>query len=157
MRYRVAFTRRESSGDEDREMKPSVELDLNLSDGIVAEKVLVEQLESDARHNQETLDEDDAFLGSAAAEVWEYEIVDGNATDFEDALKNSDLVLEYEVIDDTPIDAGETSATPIVQDTVYPRDGTPSESARDVDDGEVLQIKEANDKSLGLTGQEIRK
>ena len=121
MRYRVAFARREPT-EEDREMKPSVELDLNLSEGVVAEKVLIEQLESDARHSQETLDEDDAFLGSAAAEVWEYEVVDGHAMEFEDALQNSDLVLEYEIIDDMSTEAGEELAMPIVQDSVYPPD-----------------------------------
>jgi hypothetical protein len=77
MRYRVAFTR------EDSTMRPSAELDMNLSDGVVAEKVLVEELESDAQHSQEELDEDDSFLGSAAAEVWEYDVVDVRAQEFE--------------------------------------------------------------------------
>jgi hypothetical protein len=78
MRYRVAFTRRVQSDGADP-MRPSAELDLNLSDGIVAEKVFVEQLQSEAQHSQEELDEDDAFLGSAAPEIWEYEIVDARA------------------------------------------------------------------------------
>src|ERR1700722_4187138 len=62
MRYRVAFTKREEST-----MRPSAELDLNLSDGVVAEKVLMEELDSEAQHGEEELDEDDSFLGSAAA------------------------------------------------------------------------------------------
>jgi hypothetical protein len=54
----------------------------------VAEKGLIEQLESDAPH-------------SAAA--------DGHAMELEDALMNSDLVLEYEIIDDMATDAGDKS------------------------------------------------
>src|SRR5580692_651008 len=100
MRYRVAFTKRE-----DTTMRPSAELDLNLSDGVVAEKVLVEELDSEADHGEEALDEDDAFLGSAAAEVWEYEVVDARKQEFEDALQNSDLIFESEIVDDTVTDA----------------------------------------------------
>ena len=52
-----------------------------------------------AQHSQEVLDEDDAFLGRAGTEVWEYEIVNDRASEFEDALKNSQTVMEFEVID----------------------------------------------------------
>ena len=60
-----------------------------LPDGVVVEKNFVERLESMAQHSQEVLDEDDAFLGRAGTEVWEYEIVNDRASEFEDALKNS--------------------------------------------------------------------
>jgi hypothetical protein len=89
MRYRVAFARRE----------PSAEFDLNLSEGVVAEKALIKQVESDTRHSQEAL------------EVWDYEVVDGHAMEFEDALMNSDRVLEYEIID-MATDGGERSEAP---------------------------------------------
>ncbi len=46
------------------------------------------------------MEEDDDFL-SAGSEVWEYEIADGRESDFVGALKNSQVVLDYEVIDDT--------------------------------------------------------
>lgn len=104
-------------------MRPSAELDLNLSDGIVAEKEFVEQLESEAQHSQEVLDEDDAFLGSAAPEVWEYEVVDARATEFEEALKNSDLVLEFDIVDNTVTTADEAFGNELGENGVYPPDG----------------------------------
>ena len=104
-------------------MRPSAELDLNLADGIVAEKEFVEQLESDAQHSQDVLDEDDAFLGSAAPEVWEYEVVNARAAEFEEAIKNSDLVLEYDVVDNTETTADEISSGVLSNRGVYPRDG----------------------------------
>jgi hypothetical protein len=115
MRYRVAFTKREEST-----MRPSSELDLNLSDGVVAEKVLVEELDSEAEHGEDGLDEDDSFLGSAAAEVWEYEVVDARKREFEDALQNSDLVLESEVIDDTVTEASDAAGNRLGTAGVYP-------------------------------------
>jgi hypothetical protein len=48
MRYRVAFTKRVASDGADSGMQPSAELDENLSDGVVAEKVFVEAFETDA-------------------------------------------------------------------------------------------------------------
>ncbi|HTB12263.1 MAG TPA: hypothetical protein VK752_11855 [Bryobacteraceae bacterium] len=115
MRYRVAFTKREEST-----MRPSSELDLNLSDGVVAEKVLVEELDSEAEHGEDGLDEDDSFLGSAAAEVWEYEVVDARKREFEDALQNSDLVLESEVVDDTVTEAADAAGNRLGTAGVYP-------------------------------------
>ncbi|HEY4361405.1 MAG TPA: hypothetical protein VGN17_10560 [Bryobacteraceae bacterium] len=103
-------------------MRPSAELDQNLSDGIVAEKVFVEQLESAAQHSQEVLDEDDAFLGSAAQEVWEYDIVDTRKGEFEAAIADSDLVIEFDVIDPTETSADEVTA-PLDSRSVYPAEG----------------------------------
>jgi hypothetical protein len=141
MRYRVAFTKREEST-----MLPSAELDLNLSDGVVAEKVLVEELDSEAQHGEEGLDEDDSFLGSAAAEIWEYEVVDARAKEFEDALKNSDLIFESEVVDDTVTDAADAAGARLGQGGVYPGQVEPEDT-----DDDDLRIKKANDPSLGLT------
>jgi len=101
-------------------MRPSSELDLNLSDGVVAEKVLVEELDSEAEHGEDGLDEDDSFLGSAAAEVWEYEVVDARKREFEDALQNSDLVLESEVVDDTVTEAADAAGNRLGTAGVYP-------------------------------------
>jgi len=140
MRYRVAFTKREEST-----MRPSAELDLNLSDGVIAEKVLVEELDSEADHGEEELDEDDSFLGSAAAEVWEYD-VDKRAQEFADALKNSDLILEYEVIDDTVTEPADAVGMRLPQSGVYPGRVEPE----DISDDD-LQVKKASDRSLGLT------
>lgn len=104
-------------------MRPSAELDQNLSPGVVAEKVFVEQFESDAQHSQEVLDEDDAFLGSATPEVWEYEVLDHRGEEFLQALRGSSLVLEYELIDSTATDADEQSMTVVSESGVYPSDG----------------------------------
>jgi hypothetical protein len=127
-------------------MRPSAELDLNLSDGVVAEKVLVEELDSEAQHGEDSLDEDDSFLGSAAAEVWEYEVVNARAQEFEDALQNSDLIFESEVIDDTVTEAADSSTTRLSQSGVYPGRVEPED--QDEDD---LQVKKAGDSGLGLT------
>ena len=130
MIYRVAFTKRLESDGAASAMQPSAELDLNLPQGVVADKVFVEELQSDAQHSQEVLDEDDAFLGSAATEVWDYRVIDDRAREFEQALQNSDLVLEYDIIDleltsreDAPWKAPSSTR-------VYPIDG--GNNARDV-------------------------
>lgn len=112
MRYRVAFYGRIMSDGSDSGMQPSAELDLNIPEGVVLEKELVEKLETEAQHSQEVLDEDDAFLGSAATEVWEYEVVNQRAREFEDALENSDLVLEADVVDTTVTTADEAPEYP---------------------------------------------
>jgi hypothetical protein len=122
VRYRLAFSKREQSDQADSGMRPSAELDLNLPEGVVAEKVFIEQLESEAQHGQEVLDEDDAFLGSAATEVWEYEVFDARAGEFEDAIKNSDLVLESDVVDFTPTTPDEASTPAGLGGSVYPPD-----------------------------------
>jgi hypothetical protein len=141
MRYRVAFTKREEST-----MRPSAELDLNLSDGVVAEKVLVEELDSEAEHGEDGLDEDDSFLGSAAAEVWEYEVVDARAKEFEDALKNSDLVFESEIVDDTVTEAADAADNRLGNTGVYPGRVEPE----DIEDDD-LRVKKGNDPTLGLS------
>ena len=76
MRYRVAVVKRIDSEGHESSLEPSLDVDTLVPDGVVADKVFVEHLESDAEHVQETLDEDDAFLGSATTEIWEYEVVD---------------------------------------------------------------------------------
>jgi hypothetical protein len=98
MRYRVAFAKRYSPDGESSDIDPTEFLDL--AAGIVQDKVFVERLEPEAKHSQEVLDEDDAFLGMAAAEVWEFEVTDGRQGEFILALTNSETVMEYEPIDD---------------------------------------------------------
>jgi hypothetical protein len=123
MRYRIAFAKRVRADGADSEMRPSVELDQNLADGVVVEKVFIEQLETDAEHGHADLDEDDSFLGSAAPEVWEYEVIDARSTEFVEAIQNSDLVMEYDVIDASETTADEASANPLDGGSVFPADG----------------------------------
>lgn len=122
MRYRVAFYGRVMSDGSDSGMQPSAELDLNIPEGVVVGKELVEKLETQAQHSQEVLDEDDAFLGSAATEVWEYDVVNKRCREFEDALENSDLVLEADIIDTTVTTAEEEPPISAAGETVYPAD-----------------------------------
>ena len=100
MTYRVTFSKRFQSDGEPSQLDPSVELERYLSDGVVLDKAHVTSHEPEAKHSQEVLDEDDAFLGMAAAEVWEYQVEDGREREFEDAIRNSQVVMEFEVIDD---------------------------------------------------------
>ena len=98
MTYRVTFAKRFTSDGEPSDIDPTKFLDL--ADGIVLDQVLVEGLEPEAQHGQEVLDEDDAFLGRAAAEVWEFEIADGREKEFVTALTNSGTVMEYDTMDE---------------------------------------------------------
>src|SRR5262249_54532361 len=123
MRYRVAFAQRLQSGGSSNGMRPSMELDQNLAEGVVAEKVGVERLETEAHHSQEVLDEDDAVLGTATPEVWEYGVIDARASEFEEAIQNSDLVLEYDVIDTAATTADDAGSSVLAQESVYPADG----------------------------------
>jgi hypothetical protein len=98
MKFRVAFLERTDSQGGAIENPPDY-VDLDLPDGVVLDRVFVERTAPDALHVQEVMDEDDAFE-SIAAEVWEYDVADGREQDFVDALKNSQMVIEYEPLDD---------------------------------------------------------
>jgi hypothetical protein len=100
MTYRVTFAKRFQSDGEPSALDPSAELEVYLADGVVLDKALVQRLDPEAKHNQEALDEDDAFLGMAAAETWEYQIEEGREQEFEEAIRNSQTVMEFEIIDD---------------------------------------------------------
>ena len=127
MRYRVAFAKRESAKENERAMRPSAELDMNLADGIVADKVLIEELPSEADHGEDVLDEDDAFLGLAAAEVWEYNVVDNRTEEFERAVADSDLVIEYDVVDMSETPAEDAVDRPAKARSVFPPERGDSE------------------------------
>ena len=103
MTYRVTFAKRFQSDGEPSTLDPSAELDVYLAEGIVVDKAHVQSIDPESKHNQEVLDEDDAFLGMAAAETWEYQIEEGREQEFEDAIRNSQTVMEFEVIDDVNI------------------------------------------------------
>jgi hypothetical protein len=100
MTYRVTFAKRYQSDGEPSTLDPSAALDTWLADGVVLDKAFVERFDPEAKHSQEVLDEDDAFLGMAAAEVWEYQVEDGRESEFEDAIRNAQTVMEFETIDD---------------------------------------------------------
>jgi hypothetical protein len=141
MRYQLAFKKPMESNGEESALDPTRELDLELPDGIVAEKSFVERLESDAEHGEDALDEDDAFLGAVSTEVWEYEVVDSRKDEFEDAMRNSRVVFEFNVIDESEI------ADPAVSDDVL----EDRETSRSENEIEGLPVGKAQPPQLGLT------
>ena len=105
MNYRVVFEKRSRSDGEPSAMDPTLLLDQELAEGVVADKSQIEWIESDADHGEDALDEDDAFLGMASADVWEYEVFTGKEAEFENAMRRSRVVLEYTVVDEDEIAA----------------------------------------------------
>ena len=100
MKYRVTFAERTDGFGNPTERPPEF-VEPELMDGVVLDAVFVERIEPDAMHVQEVMDEDDSFL-SIGTEVWEYDIADGRDREFTDALKNSQMVIEYETLEDEP-------------------------------------------------------
>jgi hypothetical protein len=100
MRYRVLFMERTNAAGEKTE-NPVDYLEPELEDGVVKEALFIDRTKPDALHSQEVMDEDDDFL-SVASEVWEYDITDGRDDDFIAAVKNSQMVLDCVVLDETP-------------------------------------------------------
>jgi hypothetical protein len=103
MTYRVTFAKRFNTDGQPSAIDPTARLDVNLPDGVVLDKAFVQRFDPDSKHSQEVMDEDDGFLGMAAAEVWEYQVEEGREGEFEDAIRNSKTVMEFEVIDDVNI------------------------------------------------------
>ncbi|HLJ48745.1 MAG TPA: hypothetical protein VKU01_22165 [Bryobacteraceae bacterium] len=101
MKYRVTFLERTDAHGNPSENPPAF-VEPQLMDGVVLDATFVERLEPVASsHPQEVMDEDDSFL-SIGSEVWEYDVADGRDREFTDALKNSQMVLEYESLEDEP-------------------------------------------------------
>lgn len=148
MRYRVAFARRFQSDGNESALNPTAELDGDLPDGVVADKVFVGRFDPESKHSQEVMDEDDAFLGSAAAELWEYDVVDGSEQDFIDAVRNSETVMEFTVVDETSVDADEATGTNLddsetrASDDIDETDGIAGGGSgrRGIDDGPGGQV-----------------
>lgn len=98
-KYRVVFMERTGQFGENIE-SPAEYLIPQLSDGVVLDTEFVSRNQPEAQHSQEVLDEDDSFL-SIGTEIWMYEIADGREQEFEDAARNSRMVIELERMDDT--------------------------------------------------------
>lgn len=100
MTFRVTFMERTGQTGEPSE-KPTEYVAIDLADGVVIDKQFVQRTEPDALHVEETLDEDDSFL-SVGSETWDYEVADGREDDFIAALENSQMVMDYERLDEEP-------------------------------------------------------
>lgn len=98
--FRVTFMER-TAGDGAPSERPTEYVSIDLPDGVVLDKQFVERTEPSNLHVQETMDEDDSFL-SVGAETWDYEVADGREDDFVAALKNSQMVMDYERLDGEP-------------------------------------------------------
>lgn len=98
MKYQVTFRERTDGIGNPTENPPAF-VEPELMDGVVLDAVFVERIEPESMHVQEVMDEDDSFL-SIGTEVWEYDVAEGRDQEFVDALKNSQMVIEYEVLDD---------------------------------------------------------
>lgn len=109
MKYRVAFLERTNAQGKNSENPPEY-VDLDLMEGVVLDQVFVERTEPESLHVQEVMDEDDSFE-SIATEVWEYDIAAGRDQEFIDALKNSQMVMEYEALDEVEM-MDDTSSKP---------------------------------------------
>lgn len=96
MKYRVTYLERTDKAGNPSENPPEF-VEPELSDGIVLDATFVERLEPENLHVQEVMDEDDSFM-SVGTEVWEYDIAEGRDREFTDALKNSEMVVDYEAI-----------------------------------------------------------
>lgn len=103
MTYRVTFAKRFQSDGDPSQLDPTAELERYVADGVVLDKAHVATHSPESQHSQGVLDEDDAFLGMAAADIWEYQVEEGRESDFEAAIRNSHVVMEYQIIDDVNI------------------------------------------------------
>ena len=97
MKYKVVFRERSNESGEKAD-DPASFLDNELDDETVLDAVLVGRNQPDGLHSSDSLEEDDSFL-SLGSEVWEYDVADGKDQAFKDALKNSGMVMEFEVLD----------------------------------------------------------
>ena len=72
---------------------------VDLPDGVVFDRTFVERTEPAAEHNEEQLEEDDDFL-SVGSETWDYDIDESREDEFLAAMKNSQMAMDCERIDD---------------------------------------------------------
>ena len=99
LKYRVTFMERtNASGDPSED--PRGYLDANLSSGIVLDATFIERSKPTAMHVEDKLEEDDDFL-SVGSETWEYDVADNRRQEFLEALRNSQMVIEYVEVGET--------------------------------------------------------
>jgi hypothetical protein len=97
MKYRVVFRERSDLRGEPADNPPSF-LEPELDDETVLDAVFVGRTQPDALHSSDRIEEDDGFL-SVGAEVWEYDVAEGKDEAFQDALRNSGMVMEFEALE----------------------------------------------------------
>ncbi len=96
MKYRVVFRSRSNQQGKVAD-NPASFLDVQLDDQTVLDAVRIERTGPDSMHSSDVIEEDDGFL--MGSEVWEYDVAEGKDRAFIDALKNSEVVMEYEALE----------------------------------------------------------
>lgn len=79
-------------------------LEASLTNGVVLDATFIERAKPTALHVEDRLEEDDDFL-SVGSETWEYDVADKRRQEFLDALRNSQMVIEF-------VEVGETGPRP---------------------------------------------
>ena len=97
MKYRVVFRERSDRRGERADNPPSF-LEPELDEATVVDAVFVGRTEPDALHSSDVMEEDDDFE-SLSAETWEYDVAEGKDEDFKAALRNSEMVMEFEPLE----------------------------------------------------------
>ncbi|HEX4229660.1 MAG TPA: hypothetical protein VHZ07_13395 [Bryobacteraceae bacterium] len=97
MKYRVVFRDRSTPEGEQAD-KPATFLDTQLDDSTVFDARFVGRIEPDSVHSSGQMEEDDSFL-SYGSEIWEYDVAEGRDADFIAALRNSEVVMEYQALE----------------------------------------------------------
>jgi len=98
MRYRVTFMERTDAKGQPSEAPPDY-VAIDVADGVIVDRAFVERTEPNAVHSEEQLEEDDDFL-SVGSETWDYEVENGREDEFLAAVKNSQMAMECEPIED---------------------------------------------------------
>jgi hypothetical protein len=98
MRFRVMFMERTNAAGDPSENADEY-LEIETPDGVVLDKSFVERTKPAALHSEEVLEEDDSFLSVGSA-TWEYEVADDREEEFIDAIKNSQIAMEWQRLGD---------------------------------------------------------
>lgn len=96
MVYRVVFRKRFNAKGAETD-DPTRHL--NLPDGVLLDANFVERTEPQSLHVQEEMDEDDDFE-AFGTESWDCDVAEGREDEFEFAVANSEVVMEYEELDE---------------------------------------------------------
>lgn len=105
MRYQVVFKKRFNQAGDGSDSPQTL---LNLPDGVIEEAAMVEQIQPDSVHVEESMDEDDDFL-PFGSEVWEISVANSREDEFKSALEESGVVMEYDVVEED--DEAETTTS----------------------------------------------
>ncbi len=102
MKYQVTFRQRYDAQGNPSDTPTAF---LNLTDGVIQDVQAVERINPPSLHVEGRMEEDDDFL-AYGTEVWEFDVTPGRDQEFKDALVNSEVVLEFQPIEEELIAGG---------------------------------------------------